>query len=445
MSNKRQTNINIHRDAWVEINVGNLEHNIKEIRENVSPDMKLLGVVKADAYGHGSIMLAPTILASGVDMLGVASIDEGVDLRQAKIKCDILVLGAVPVWALETAIENNISISIFTHEHLKACKEIYERTGVKPKVHVKLDTGMNRIGVRADEAIDFIKEVQNADYLDFRGIFTHLAAAEELDKTKEQFAKWDSVVDNVDTEGLLLHILNTAGTICYKKPNSNMCRIGISLYGLYPDFPQGVNFRMPKLKQLIYKYYSTPKLAFTINDGNKNGVLDFNEYQSLICDLFRRETLNEPNFALIKNSFDFIDQRKNGVLELNEWIRTFSQIRSDLDIKEINETKLQQLREWECSNNLENIYNEINRNRKLLKDYAKMYMITDGTGKSIIQINNLIEVLKKILPRTELSRTQWKMMVRIADKQGTGMVDLDEFLRITEQTARQMNQQPRFV
>ena len=72
-------------------------------------------------------------------------------------------------------------------------------------------------------------------------------------------------------------------------------------------------------------------------------------------------------------------------------------------------------------------------------------MITDGTGKSIIQVNNLIEVLKKILPRTELSRTQWKMMVRIADKQGTWMVDLDMFLKITEQSARQMNQQPRFV
>lgn len=251
MRNTRQTNINIHRDAWVEINISNLEHNIREIRKNVSPDMKLLGVVKADAYGHGSIMLAPTILASGVDMLGVASIDEGVDLRQAKIKCEILVLGAVPVWALESAVQNDISISIFNDEHLKACKEIYERLGIKPKVHVKLDTGMNRIGVRTDEAIDFIKEVRNADYLDFRGIFTHLAAAEELDKTREQFEKWDSVVDNVDTKGLLLHILNTAGTICYKKPNSNMCRIGISLYGLYPDFPEGVEFRKPDLKQLI--------------------------------------------------------------------------------------------------------------------------------------------------------------------------------------------------
>ena len=106
---------------------------------------------------------------------------------------------------------------------------------------------------------------------------------------------------------------------------------------------------------------------------------------------------------------------------------------------------MQRLRDLECSNNLESIYNEINRNRKLLRDYAKMYMITDGTGKSIIQINNLIEVLKKILPRTQLSRTQWKMMVRIDDKQGMGMVDLEKKKKITEQSARQMNQQPRFV
>ena len=200
-----------------------------------------------------------------------------------------------------------------------------------------------------------------------------------------------------------------------------------------------------KLKQLIYKYYSSPKLAFAINDGNKNGVLDFNEYQSMVCDLYRRDSLKEPNFALIKNSFDFLDQRKNGVLELNEWLRAFSQVRSILDINEANEGKLQQLREWECSNDLQKIYNEINRNRKLLKDYAKMYLITDGEGNNTIQINNLISVLKRILPRTELSMTQWKMMVRIADKQGTGMVDLDMFLKLAEQSARNINQQPRFL
>ena len=235
MKNTRQTNINIHRDAWVEINITNLENNIKEIKKNVPKDVKLLGVVKADAYGHGAVMLAPTILASGIDMLGVASIDEGVDLRQANINCEILVLGAVPVWAVESAVKNNLSIAIFSQGHIKACEQAYIRTGIKPKVHIKLDTGMNRIGVRADEAIDFIKQVQSLDYINLQGIFTHLAAAEELDKAKEQIEKWNNVINNVNTDGLLLHILNTAGTICYNVPNSNMRRVGIALYGLYPD------------------------------------------------------------------------------------------------------------------------------------------------------------------------------------------------------------------
>ena len=250
MKNTRQTNINIHRDAWVEVNISNLEHNIKEIKKNIPDGIKLLGVVKADAYGHGAIMLAPTILASGIDMLGVASIDEGVDLRTAGINCEILVLGAVPVWAVESAVKNDLSISIFSSDHIKACEQTYKRTGIKPKVHIKLDTGMNRIGIRADEAVDFIKKIQSLDYIDLQGIFTHLAAAEELDKAQEQIKKWNYVIENSNTKGLLLHILNTAGSICYDVPNSNMRRVGISLYGLYPDFPD-VEFRKPDLKQLI--------------------------------------------------------------------------------------------------------------------------------------------------------------------------------------------------
>lgn len=250
MKNTRQTNINIHRDAWVEINISDLEHNIREIKSLVPQDVKLLGVVKADAYGHGAVMLAPTILAGGIDMLGVASIDEGVDLRQANINCDILVLGAVPVWAVESAVKSGLSISIFSQGHIKACEQAYQRTGLKPKVHVKLDTGMNRIGVRYEDAVDFIHQVRECGFIDLQGIFTHLASAEELDKTQLQIQKWNSVIDNVNTDGLLLHILNTAGSICYDVPNSNMRRIGISLYGLYPDFPD-IEFKKPHLKQLI--------------------------------------------------------------------------------------------------------------------------------------------------------------------------------------------------
>ncbi len=251
MKNVRQTNINIHRDSWVEINLENIAYNMRSIRKNTPEGIKLLAVVKADAYGHGSVMLAPTLLASGADMLGVASIDEGVDLRQAKINCDVLVLGAVPVWAVESAVNANLIIAIFSPEHLEACKQVYERTGKKPRVHVKLDTGMNRIGVSIDDAVEFISQVRNADYLKFEGIFTHLANAEIREKTQVQIDRWNQVISQINTDGLLLHILNTAGAMCYDVPNSNMRRAGIALYGLYPDLPEDGEVRKPDLKPVM--------------------------------------------------------------------------------------------------------------------------------------------------------------------------------------------------
>ena len=250
MKNIRQANISIHRDSWVEINLENLAHNIKEIKKNIPQGKKSLAVVKADAYGHGAVMLAPTILASGIDMLGVASIDEGIDLRNAKINCDILVLGAVPVWAIENAVNANISIAIFSDEHLIACKNAFDRTGIKPKVHIKLDTGMNRIGVQPNVAIDFIKKVQNAEYLELQGIFTHYYEAESIEETEKQTKIWNDIISSVDTKNLLLHIQNTAGTLCYDIPTSNMLRIGIGLYGMEPDYP-AKEFRKPNLKPVM--------------------------------------------------------------------------------------------------------------------------------------------------------------------------------------------------
>jgi len=250
MKNTRQTQVNTHRDAWVEINLESVAHNVKEFRKNIPVDKKILGIVKADAYGHGAAMIAPTMLASGVDMLGVASIDEGLDLRREKIDCDILVVGAVPVWSFEIAAENDISISIFSKAHLNACKQAYERTGIKPKVHIKLDTGMNRIGLEPDIAVDFIKTVQQADYLELKGIFSHLANAESIERTQKQFDCWDSIISKIDKKGLLLHILNTAGSMTYEKPETNMVRMGIAIYGLYPDLAQKLIFK-PDLKQVI--------------------------------------------------------------------------------------------------------------------------------------------------------------------------------------------------
>ena len=249
MKNTRLTQLNTHRDAWVEINLDYIAHNVGEFRKNIPEDIKILGILKADAYGHGSQMVAPVMLASGIDMLGVASIDEGLDLRKEKISCDILVVGAVPVWSFEIAVENDISISIFTEKHLEACKQAYERTGIKPKVHIKLDTGMNRIGLEPEDAVEYIKKVQNIDCINLQGIFTHLANAEDVEKTEKQFDCWKKIINSINTEGLLLHILNTAGAITYDIP-SNMVRMGIAIYGLYPDLAENIKF-YPNLKQVM--------------------------------------------------------------------------------------------------------------------------------------------------------------------------------------------------
>lgn len=238
MKTSRQSYINVHRDAWVEVNLESLAQNVKAIKSLVKPNVKLLAVVKADAYGHGAVMTAPTMLASGVDMLGVASIDEGLNLRDTNISCDILVLGAVPVWAFESAVENDITISIFSYEHIVACKQAYERTGKKVKAHIKIDTGMNRIGVSEKEAVEFIRKVQNSDFIDLKGIFSHLACAECEKETLKQFKKFEEITSQVETKGLILHILNTAGIISYPDYQYDMVRTGIALYGLMPDLAE---------------------------------------------------------------------------------------------------------------------------------------------------------------------------------------------------------------
>ncbi len=238
MKFQRLSNINTKRDAWVEINLDAIEHNILELKSFVKDNTKILAVVKADAYGHGSSMIAPTLLASGVDYLGVASIDEGIELRNNKFKCPILVLGAAPVWAFDYAAQNNISLSLFLPNHLEAAELTYKKTGLKTKAHIKLDTGMNRIGVEKEDAVEFIKKVQSMESIELQGIFTHFACAETEEKTKEQLKIWNDVLSQVDTKGLILHCFNTAATISqYNEDKYNMVRLGLAIYGLVPDLP----------------------------------------------------------------------------------------------------------------------------------------------------------------------------------------------------------------
>ncbi len=245
MQNFRGTYVNKNRDAWVEINLANLEHNVLEIKKyllahcpkkNNQPD--IFAVIKADGYGHGSLMCAPVLLACGVSEFGVASVDEGIELRENKIEAPILVLGASPLWALENAIKYDISVSIFNDEHLDVANQLYKRLNKKLKVHIKLDTGMNRIGLGKEYANDFIKKVLSSDFIELKGIFTHFADVENKELFERQINCFKNIIEPFKKEfeqsGIKVHCLNSPAIFSYPEYSYDMVRMGIIMWGLSP-------------------------------------------------------------------------------------------------------------------------------------------------------------------------------------------------------------------
>ena len=245
MQNFRGTFVNKNRDAWFEINLANLEHNVKNINKflkdncpNKDIPPELFAVIKADGYGHGSLMCSPVLVACGVSYFGVASIDEGIELRENKIDEPILVLGASPLWAFENAINYDISLSIFNDEHLLMASQLYERLNKKLKAHIKIDTGMNRIGINPDNAYEFVKKVLNSKAIQLEGIFTHFADVENKEIFDRQLKNFQNVVEPFKGEfkkrGVKIHCLNSPGIFSYTKYCYDMVRMGIITWGLTP-------------------------------------------------------------------------------------------------------------------------------------------------------------------------------------------------------------------
>lgn len=238
------------RDAWVEINIDLFEENLREIKKHVK-SKRILAVVKADGYGHGSLMLAPTLIAYGITDFGVATLDEGLELRKNKIDNPILVLGAVPFWGYENALKNDIQISIYNEEHLEMARQIYEKTGKKLKVQVKIDTGMNRIGINANCAASFINLVKKAEFVELTGVFTHFADVEDEEIFNEQITKFKNVINSIDRSGLIIHCANSGAILTRNDLDFDMVRAGIILYGLTPFSKKEFEHYAENLNQII--------------------------------------------------------------------------------------------------------------------------------------------------------------------------------------------------
>ena len=225
--------------TWAEINLDNI--NFNNIRKLLKEDTKICTVLKANAYGHGSVEIAKFLENKNVDYFAVARLEEAIELRENNIKMPILCLGFVPEESLEYALENNITLTIYSLEMAKKLNDISEKTGITANIHIKIDTGMSRIGFEAsEESIDQIVNISNLNNLYIEGIYTHFAKSDEIDKdfTYKQADRFKFMVDSIEKRGInipIKHVSNSAATIDLPDLNFNMVRCGIVLYGYYPS------------------------------------------------------------------------------------------------------------------------------------------------------------------------------------------------------------------
>ncbi|UQZ83941.1 Alanine racemase [Paenibacillus konkukensis] len=229
-----------YRPTRVEISLDALRGNLQRFRKVLPAHVKMMAVVKADAYGHGAVEVSREALRCGVEYIAVAFLDEGLELRQAGITAPILVLGYTPPEGLEMAWEHDITINVYSNEVLDAFERLQARE--KPlHVHVKIDSGMNRLGLTTEtEAIAFIERALHIPGLHVEGLFTHYACADEEDKsyTLEQYRRFDRIVQHFAAQGVAfdyVHAGNSAAAIDSPDLTYNMVRLGISMYGLYPS------------------------------------------------------------------------------------------------------------------------------------------------------------------------------------------------------------------
>lgn len=226
--------------AWVEIDLTALAHNVRTLKNFLASKTKLMAVVKADAYGHGATTVARTVLANGADSLAIATLAEGVELRRAGINAPILILGAINApedikaliaWQLEPTICNVQQAEIYAATSCQVGKSL--------SVHLKLDTGMSRLGTNSHEVVAFVETVQNLPSLYISSIYSHFATADAEDPTimNLQHQRFKIAVDQLKASGFnlpMLHLANSAATLGDRTTHYDQVRIGLGLYGLYP-------------------------------------------------------------------------------------------------------------------------------------------------------------------------------------------------------------------
>ena len=249
-----------YRDTWAEVNLDNIACNVQAVKAQLKPHVKLMAVVKSNAYGHGALQVAEVALREGAEYLGVATLDEALQLRCNKIQAPILVLGHVASEHAFVAAKHGITLTVVSRNHAEQLSHAVQSfTGHILKVHLKIDTGMGRLGVRDEHELMSVVRSLAHPAIHIEGAFTHFAQADssdqsyskvQLDTANALFGRLKNTLER--PERFILHAANSAGIIQLSESHLNMVRLGISLYGVYPSLE--VDRNKIRLRQALTLY-----------------------------------------------------------------------------------------------------------------------------------------------------------------------------------------------
>jgi len=230
-----------YRDTWAEINLDHIFYNVQSLKQILPENVTIFAVVKANGYGHGDVQTARAAMSAGASYLAVAFIDEAILLRKKGIEAPILVLGASRPQDISIASQYDITLTVFQTDWLRYVKE--KVTLTKPvRVHIKVDTGMGRIGVTTKNELQEVERlIHENPMLVFEGIYTHFATADEINQTyyQQQSAVFKEMLESLQERPGLVHCSNSASSLRFPENHFNGVRMGITMYGLTPSLENG--------------------------------------------------------------------------------------------------------------------------------------------------------------------------------------------------------------
>ena len=262
----------IFRDVYAEIDLDAIRHNLTEIRRRINPASKLCAVVKANAYGHGAVEVSKVAVDCGADFLAVATVDEGLELRRAGFDLPILILGLIPQVAARAVVENDLTQAIADFDLAEKISNAAVRLGKIAKVHLKIETGMGRIGIAPDKAVELAVEISHLPNVELEGLFSHFADADSPDRTftNHQIEIFKTTADKIRTAGVeikIRHLAESAAILDIPEAHFDMVRAGIITYGLYPSDDVRRTIELKPAMKLVAKIIYLKKISAGVSIG----------------------------------------------------------------------------------------------------------------------------------------------------------------------------------